>query len=70
MTFEDQFGENVENLEKFFRSSNLAPHKITKISCSAGSNPGDNYMSVVKRVHLSGDDGKGKGKLTKHTPLT
>lgn len=56
--------ENKETLEKilreFERNFNL---KIESTHCSPGSQIGDNYMSVVKRVKIIGKLASDSGKL-------
>lgn len=55
--------ENKETIQKvlqqFERNFNLT---VTSTECSAGSEIGDNYMSVVKRVNVIGTLDNDSGK--------
>lgn len=45
---ECRYSENAENL------GNMLISKVESIDFFPGSNPGDNYMSVVKRILVKG----------------
>ena len=62
-TDDNEFHENFNNLTKTL-NTNSNYYKLWKfqsIECYPGSNSGDNYMSVVKRISLQGTDSQNHG---------
>lgn len=49
--FEEEPALMQSILREYHNDSNL---KITKMKCFRGSKDGDNYMSVIKKVHIEG----------------
>lgn len=50
-----EFDETKENIENLLRYSECDDSiKIDTIKCVPGSKEGDNYMSVVKRITVTG----------------
>lgn len=47
------FWENIETIEQvlqnYFNDKEL---EVKELTCEAGSKDGDNYMSLIKRVHV------------------
>lgn len=56
MACENEYEENVDNLLKLFYLHNIVSFKVREVRCTAGSSSGDNYMSVVKRVQIKGNN--------------
>lgn len=55
--------EHVEIIERILRGADADETiRVAAVRCEAGSQPGDNYMSVVKRVHAFGEHRGGKGE--------
>lgn len=55
--------ESPENIERILRDFEKNFHlKVDSIECSPGSQLGDNYMSVVKRIKVTGHLANGTGK--------
>lgn len=50
--FENETKENIENLLRYYECDDSI--LVDSIKCMAGSRDGDNYMSVVKRVLVKG----------------
>lgn len=59
--FENESKENIERLLRNFERNDTI--SIDCIECSPGSQLGDNYMSVVKRVHVIGTYNNEEGNL-------
>lgn len=56
-------GENKETIEQILRFYECDPSiLVQKIVCLAGSKDGDNYMSVVKRLIVSGQHDKNQNQ--------
>ncbi|KAM7359143.1 uncharacterized protein ACRADG_003843 isoform 1-T1 [Cochliomyia hominivorax] len=69
MACENEYEENLENLQKLFNLKNIISFNIKHVKCTAGSSSGDNYMSVVKRLqihgsHYTNDQNKDQYKLS------
>lgn len=48
-----KFMENVETIEHVLQDFLIDDElKVKEIECEAGSKDGDNYMSLIKRVHV------------------
>lgn len=57
-------GEDRDMIQMVLRqSSNDDTIVLKHIECEPGSRLGDNYMSIVKRVHVSGTRGDNDGKI-------
>lgn len=54
--------ENHETIEKVLQEFEKNYLKVENMECSPGSQLGDNYMSIVKRVKVSGKLANGSGK--------
>lgn len=54
MACENDYEENLENLQRLLRMKQIVSFDIKDIKCLAGSSSGDNYMSVVKRLKIQG----------------
>lgn len=55
--------ETVHSIESILRRHESDESiRLAGIRCEAGSRPGDNYMSVVKRVHAYGTRDSGEGR--------
>jgi len=57
--FNEKYKTIEEILKRYFNDNDL---RVLKMKCIAGSNDGDNYMSVVKRIIVEFEAG---GKLCK-----
>lgn len=71
------FGENIETVEQilqnYFNDNEL---QVRELTCEAGSKDGDNYMSLIKRIHVRYHRPENKGEWIKfvfewhHTKVT
>ena len=61
----DEFSEDVEIIESILQKYDKNIN-VDYLDCMKGSNPGDNYMSVIKRIIVNGhfaDTNKGEELL-------